>query len=180
MSRLLLHLGCGDEHLDGYINIDIVKTEATDKVMDATKLINLPDNTVDEIIAYHLIEHLTFVQFRQALLEWCRVLKVGGKLILECPDLTETVKLFLSSSFKERWNTFQEGPCLAVHIYGNSGDDSVYDLHKSGYDKQILEFFLLPCFDNIQFGESHKDYGIPCIHVEATKREKTSVVYIEK
>jgi predicted SAM-dependent methyltransferase len=81
-----LHLGCGDQHLDGWINSDYYDLRVADVQVDASK-IPLPDNSVDEIYASHLIEHFDFHQGWTLLGEWHRVLKKSGKLTLETPDL---------------------------------------------------------------------------------------------
>jgi predicted SAM-dependent methyltransferase len=47
----------------------------------------LDDNTVDEIFASHILEHTTFKE--DALAEWCRVLKPGGKITVCVPDLMQ-------------------------------------------------------------------------------------------
>ena len=53
-----LNLGCGSEILQGYINCDLYAPNV-DLKMDADK-IDMADNTVEEIRAYHLIEHFDF------------------------------------------------------------------------------------------------------------------------
>ena len=162
-----LNLGCGNEHLKGYINIDIVPTPATDMVMDCLHL-GFKNNSVNKIVAYHLIEHLTIKEFNKAKREWWRVLKVGGKLVLECPDLEEVTRLFSESDFDSRWVVYNNGPPLIRHIYG--GQVNPYEFHKSGYSKWLLVRLLGKLYKNFSFGESHKDYRIPCIHLECVKR----------
>jgi len=50
---------------------------------DAYKLV-YPDSHFDYVYSSHCLEHLTFA--KQALYEWNRVLKVGGRLILFLPE----------------------------------------------------------------------------------------------
>jgi glycosyltransferase involved in cell wall biosynthesis len=88
-----LNLGCGDEILSGYINCDIDSAGA-DMMFDAAK-IPFPDNSIDEIRAYHLIEHFPFRKGLEVLKEWFRVLKPSGKLVLETPDFLNTCKKFI-------------------------------------------------------------------------------------
>jgi len=54
-----LNLGCGQRKEEGYVNVDIVKTEATDQIVD---LFEFPwpweCNSVEEIFAAHFFEHV--------------------------------------------------------------------------------------------------------------------------
>jgi len=96
-----LHLGCGGKHLDGYINIDLYEQAGVDLVMDATDLLFV-NNSVDEIRSEHLIEHFTYHQATKAFKEWFRVLKPGGLLFIECPDILGYCKRFIGEP-ENRW-----------------------------------------------------------------------------
>ena len=76
-----LNLGCGNDYKEGYINIDNnpkVKTDIKNNFMD--EIISLKDNSVDEIFARSIFEHLgNPLNF---LLECKRILKPGAKLII--------------------------------------------------------------------------------------------------
>ena len=86
-----LNLGCNDLPMDGWTNIDSDIRVKPDLVADC---LNLPyeDNSVDEIYAGHLLEHTTPEE--EALREWHRVLKVGGKITITVPDVEKLLKLF--------------------------------------------------------------------------------------
>ena len=45
-----LHVGCADKKLDGFINIDLRKTDATDIVSPAWKIPNVKNLTVKKFI----------------------------------------------------------------------------------------------------------------------------------
>ena len=95
-----LNLGCGDERIPGFLNCDMYEDKA-DLKFDAKKL-DVPDNSVDSIRAYHLIEHFTFNTAFGVLREWYRALKPGGELTLETPDLLNTCKKFVESDEQTR------------------------------------------------------------------------------
>ena len=88
-----LNLGCGQRHVDGYVNIDISETNG--KKPDVTcDIVHLPYDTgsVDEVMAIHVIEHIDRSVVLKYLREWARVLKPEGLLVLECPDILEACR----------------------------------------------------------------------------------------
>ena len=78
-----IHLGCGQRLLPDYINVDIAGSGA-DVECD---IHSLPwgDGLADEILCVHVVEHLPMMNVGLVLKEWARVLKPGGKMILELP-----------------------------------------------------------------------------------------------
>ncbi len=97
-----LHLGCGEEYFEGYINIDYppedhnVMEIKADYYADITKL-NFPDNSVDEIRLHHVFEHFPRVTALALLIRWQKWLKIGGQLYIETPDFEGSIKTFLSN-----------------------------------------------------------------------------------
>lgn len=54
-----LNLGCGPDHIDGWENIDKFKFNGETVVIDLEKCkLPYPDNSVMEIKAFHILEHL--------------------------------------------------------------------------------------------------------------------------
>lgn len=134
-----LHLGCGDVHLDGYINIDIKLTEATDLVLDCRK--PLPYRGAEEIRAYHLLEHIARTETMSTLLNWFKALKSGGKLNVEVPDINQLCKKWLESGDGVRWDLSTYGSPLITLFYGESY--CTWLIHRTAFNavrlKQVLE-----------------------------------------
>jgi SAM-dependent methyltransferase len=93
-----LNLGCGDKILPGYINVDVASERSgnrPDVISDIRDLNGFPDAYADEVLAVHVVEHFWRWEVLEVLKEWCRVLKPGGKMILECPNLKSACEEFL-------------------------------------------------------------------------------------
>lgn len=80
-----LNLGCGDDIREGYINID--KYIKADKQVELNKIpYPFETNSVDEILALNVLEHLNNPY--DILLEWHRICKPGAKIILAVPHFS--------------------------------------------------------------------------------------------
>ena len=80
-----LHIGCGDLHLEGWINIDKFPTAATDYAIDIRY--GLPFRELEFIFAEHFIEHLSYREITEFLRECRRALAERGTLRLSTPNL---------------------------------------------------------------------------------------------
>jgi len=158
---LKLHLGCGNRHFPGYINIDFRKTRAVDYVCDATNP-PFPNDAVGLIETYHMIEHLSRNAVAKALDNWWRMLIPGGKVIIECPDFDKVVEEYLQGN-EERLNS----------IFGRQrfpGDTHLYGWNYSRLARLLQEHG----FGNIQSSEPQDYHRLeePCLRVEAYKSSK--------
>lgn len=97
-----LNLGCGKDLMDGYINVDLFSEYDSVLKMDIRRL-DLPDNYADEVFSSHSLEHLPAPETIPVLQEWFRVLKPGGRIKLNLPDMEWCVKTWLSLPESERW-----------------------------------------------------------------------------
>lgn len=100
---LKLHLACGLDYQPGYINVDLYPLEGAqiDAQYDA-RVLPYGDNSVDEIRAFHIIEHFDWWEGQRALTEWYRALKPGGRLWLETPDFLSSCQAFVNGDINVR------------------------------------------------------------------------------
>ena len=117
LDKLKLHLACGHDYDENYINVDLYAPDDAkcDVRFDVQKL-PYEDNSVDEIKAFHIIEHFHFFEIKDVLEEWYRVLKPGGRLYLETPDFLETCRSFVNGNPEmdiERWRVVLYGHFFA-------------------------------------------------------------------
>jgi len=76
-----LNLGCCDRHMPGYVNVDICPP--ADVICDLREPWPFRDSSVDEIVAYDIIEHLP--DKIHTMNEAWRVLKPAGVFDIEVP-----------------------------------------------------------------------------------------------
>ena len=90
-----LHLGCGRNLLDGWINTDFntAKFRGSD-FLDVTEKFPYDDNSVDYIFSEHMIEHISYQNGKFMIEESFRVLKSGGKIRISTPDLKFLINLY--------------------------------------------------------------------------------------
>lgn len=82
---LRLHIGCGQQAIAGWINIDSRALRGVDRVLDVRR--GLPFRGVSAIYAEHFLEHLAFDDGFGFLKECRRVLAPDGILRLSTPNL---------------------------------------------------------------------------------------------
>ena len=135
-----LNLGCGDKILEGYVNVDIAESRAgksPDVLCDLHKLEPFEDNSVDEILSVHVIEHFWRWEVADILQEWVRVLKPGGKMILECPNLISACVEFLKNP-DACSGPGPEGQTTMWVFYGDPRWKDPLMVHRWGYTPNSL------------------------------------------
>lgn len=104
-NKIRLHLACGEEYMDGWVNVDLYADAKVDARFDVSKIPYL-DNSVDEIKAFHIIEHFDWFKGQETLKEWFRVLKPGGRLYIETPDFLASCRDFVNGNDEYRFHLY--------------------------------------------------------------------------
>lgn len=88
------NLGAGGQNYEGFINLDLFAPCEPDVV---GKLPDLPfvSESAEEIVASHILEHLTHVDAIATLAECFRVLKPDGSVIVAVPDTREIMRGYI-------------------------------------------------------------------------------------
>lgn len=135
-----LNLGCGDKILPSYINVDVVENRLDmrpDVLCDLHKLSIFENDYADEILSVHVVEHFWRWEVGKILEEWVRVLKPGGKMILECPNLISACEELLKDT-KLRAQPGQDGQRTMWVFYGDPQWHDPLMVHRWGYTPDSL------------------------------------------
>lgn len=135
-APLRLHIG-GVEPKAGWKIVNVQQGPHVDYLGDIeTVAQNFADDSVDQIYASHILEHLGYDRaLPETLKHLARVLKPGGEFFIAVPDLAALAKLFTHPNADVN---------VRIHlmriIFGGRTDP--YDVHVAGFDEGILGAFL--------------------------------------
>mgnify|MGYP003394733203 CR=1 FL=1 len=98
-----LNLGCGQEKLDGYINIDSEPLVKPDLVFDFVAApLPYEKESIDEVVMFHTIEHIRKASHPLILKRIHHVLKPEGRLTISYPEFAECARRWLDNYKGER------------------------------------------------------------------------------
>ena len=89
-----LNWGCGGNSQPGWINSDRADFEGIDLVADILEGLPLESNSIDYAVSVHALPEIALPDLVPTLEELRRVLKAGGILRLELPDLGKAIKAY--------------------------------------------------------------------------------------
>ena len=102
----LVYVGCGHHRMDGFLHIEknIYKNKAglPEILADITVKIPLADNSIDFVFSRNTMEHLTYREFFNHLLECRRMLKTGGYIRMVVPNFDMWIKEYQNKYRKIR------------------------------------------------------------------------------
>ena len=137
-----LNLGCGLDKRSGYVNIDVredVKPDLAVNLEDEL-LKRFQDESVEEIFAKDFIEHLSWRIVEDFIRDCFRVLKKGGKMFIQTPDLEAIFNTTIRNP-NYRFGELEGFKAISFWVYG--AQDYKENLHKCGFTiltlKKLLE-----------------------------------------
>jgi predicted SAM-dependent methyltransferase len=125
-----LHLG-GLEVKQGWSIVNIQNKPGVDFIGDISDLSNFDGDSVSEIYASHVLEHVKKIKILDTLKGVRRVLKTGGKFYISVPDLD-----ILCHTFIGPFATTQVKNHILGMMFGGQIDEN--DFHFFGYNQEIL------------------------------------------
>lgn len=167
-----LHIG-GRQVKEGWQILNIKKDAGVDFVGDISDLSQFPTESIDEIYASHVLEHVSQSKALETLKGIHRVLKLGGKFYVSVPDLDVLCHLFINpqASPQEKFHAMRM-------IFGGQTDE--FDFHYFGWNQLFLMDFLgqagfstaekVLSFGLFDDTSDYKPYGFPIsLNLIATK-----------
>jgi len=131
-APIKLHLGCGEQYFEGYVNIDFPSSMHTaqqhavaDIFIDVTTL-DFPGSTIKEIRSHHVFEHFDRPKTLALLIRWSRWLAPGGRLVIETPDALGSFRQILEDDL-----TFPQKQAVMRHIFGSH--EASWAIHCDGW-----------------------------------------------
>jgi len=139
--------GEGSSPLVGFTHADIRKIEGVELVCDVSTHVPVEDESVEEIRASHIIEHIHPDKVDAAIGEWRRILIPSGLLRVYCPDAEKIAKAYTMGQITiERFSALIFGAQSYENQPGieKSDDDlaELVNLHRAAYDKERLTILL--------------------------------------
>jgi predicted SAM-dependent methyltransferase len=100
-----LHIGCGNHHLPGWLNMDYFPLSGDDLYLDARHRFFFDDGSFHYIFSEHMIEHISYDDGLNMISECRRVLRPGGKIRISTPDLSFLIDLYkpMKSSIQRQY-----------------------------------------------------------------------------
>ncbi|MBW2663163.1 MAG: hypothetical protein JRD93_14515 [Deltaproteobacteria bacterium] len=148
----LLHLGCGSNKFDGWVNADFYSgikfwkkhKNRPDWMLDLRYPLNCDNNVWDGVFSEHTLEHLYPNQALSLLKELYRTMRKGAWLRISVPDLAKYVDYYSGEQVNETFKRWPTG-CEAVRSLTQNW------IHLSVWDNKLLSRFLKEAgFTNIQ------------------------------
>ena len=125
--RTLLHVGCSSQDKSGLkgfnsddwseIRFDIDPSVHPDIEGTLTDMDDVATESVDAIYSSHNIEHVFPHEVHTVLLEFHRVLKQDGIVVLTCPDLVSVCQAVVNDRLMETLYVSAAGPIAPIDIF---------------------------------------------------------------
>jgi predicted SAM-dependent methyltransferase len=134
-TNLKIHIG-GNTSKDGWKILDIQDGPHVDFLSNCTDMSFIKDESVVEIYASHVFEHLGHRQeLLPALSECHRILCADGKLLMSVPDLRKLAALFSVDGLST--DQLYE---IMLMMFG--GQLTPHDFHKTGLFEELIVKYL--------------------------------------
>ena len=154
----------GETKKEGWINYNVQKKPNVDIVGNINDLSQFENESVEEIYASHIIEHVDQNTIKNTFKDIFRILKKEGKFYVSVPDMDVLCHFFVSplANKKIKFHTMRM-------IFGGQIDN--FDYHYFGWNYEFMNDYLLEAgffeirkvdsFGLFEDTSDYKPYGFP-------------------
>lgn len=178
----VVNLGAGAEYNPHEIDVDLRGGENIDFRCDIRKLPEDWGMQFDIVKSNHVLEHFPYTQTEEILKEWYRLLKPGGKILLNVPDMQSVAQYLLDGDmdiliqgiiFGDQGNDYHSQPPYGELRDGRYLADSFENnAHKAGFTAKFLGK-LLQKVGFVDISGERRDYAL---FLEAKRPEEHEIV----
>ncbi len=150
------NLGCGGEYNPFEVGVDLRDDPVVTYRCDIAQLPQDWTGQFDEVKAHQVLEHFDFGRTADVVAEWVRIVKPGGKLVIETPNLMWTAERITEGNLDlyiagNLWGD-QGHPFWMQESYGGWGKDGRWladsfdhNHHKCGFTPKSLTSLMESC-----------------------------------
>ena len=130
-----LHIG-GKQEKEGWSILNIQKKDGVDFLGDISDLSQFQENSIQEIYASHVVEHIDQKNIKKTLKGIYRILKDDGKFYVSVPDLDILCRIFIEKDapIKVKYHVMRM-------MFGGQTDK--FDYHYFGWNFEFMNNYLL-------------------------------------
>jgi ubiquinone/menaquinone biosynthesis C-methylase UbiE len=176
-GKKVLHVGCGTAPLpDDYSGFTEVRLDINPEVKPdiVGSITSIPMNSegFDAVYSSHNLEHLHASEVEVALQEFRRMLKPGGEVRIEVPDVEAVAEEIPKIGINGVLYQSQSGPITAADVlYGYhvaiDAGNKFYE-HKTGFTQNSLEQSLLSAsFTDVRVDRNRDNYALVAYAIKA-------------
>jgi len=132
-----LELGSGAKPSLGYLHQDVTQLQGVDLDFVCNPWqINLPENSLSEVLALGVMEHLRYEDFRKTLSHMNKLLNKQGEFLFDVPDM----KVWSEYLYNLTHGMSDKNPFPDEHIWATTYGWQRWpgDEHKSGWTREML------------------------------------------
>ena len=133
-NSIKLELGAGKRRMEGWTSIDL--DDDADLLLNLLKPLPLPDSSVSEIYASHVLEHFYYREMLNIVGECNRILVSGGSLKVAVPD----ARIYLQAYFNRNSFEYEHYCQYKPAFHYNSPMDYVnYMAYMDGHHRYMFD-----------------------------------------
>jgi predicted SAM-dependent methyltransferase len=128
-----VHVGCGANYMEGFVNIDGNLERRVDYLLDVRAGLPFADSSIDFIYSCHMLEHVYLYDAIAILKDWLRVLRPDGYVRLVLPDFAYSLQIAQGKIECTFPREFRDSAAQAINFLFCDGQ------HKYGYTQSSVE-----------------------------------------